>query len=125
MTKNFKVEEFACTCGCGDARISPTIVLVWQMVRDHFKKPVTINSGLRCEARNKAVGGVSSSQHLVKDFDNQAHAADGFIEGVPPIEIYNYVAKIFPNSLGVGVYDTFVHIDDRLDRAYRWDNRKV
>lgn len=123
MTKNFKQEEFQCKCGCGEMRISPTVAFVWQMVRDHFGKPVTINSGARCSRHNARVGGAVSSQHLIKSHDNQAHAADGYIDGVEPIEIKNFIRSISPNALGVGVYDTFVHIDDRKDRAYNWDNR--
>jgi len=36
-----------------------------QPVRDKLKKPITINSGYRCSALNKAVGGASSSQHVL------------------------------------------------------------
>ena len=36
---------------------------VLQPVRDKIGKPITVNSGYRCEELNKAVGGVKSSQH--------------------------------------------------------------
>lgn len=33
-------------------------------LREKYKKPILINSGYRCEALNKLVGGVKNSQHL-------------------------------------------------------------
>ena len=33
-------------------------------LRDWYGKPIRVNSGYRCPALNKAVGGVASSQHL-------------------------------------------------------------
>lgn len=37
---------------------------VLQPLRDHFDEPIKIGSGYRCEKLNKAVGGVSNSQHM-------------------------------------------------------------
>lgn len=122
MTKNFKVEEFKCKCGCGEMRISPTVLLVCQLVRDKFKKPVTISSGSRCSSYNEKVGGVSDSQHKVKG-DGYTHAADIQVKDVEPRLVYSFLNDLFHNTLGIGIYNTFVHIDDRIDRAYRWDNR--
>lgn len=38
-----------------------------ERIREIIGKPVTINSGYRCPALNKAVGGVSSSQHVLAE----------------------------------------------------------
>lgn len=119
MTKNFRVEEFACKCGCGEMRISPTVVLICQMVRDHFKKPVRVTSGSRCDKHNKAVGGVDDSQHKVKG-DEVSHAADVQVDGVKPMIVSAFLDARFPNALGIGTYKTFTHIDDRMDKPYRW-----
>ena len=35
-----------------------------QQIRDHFGKPVYVNSGYRCDRHNKAVGGTSDSYHI-------------------------------------------------------------
>lgn len=43
---------------------------ILQPVRDRWGKPITITSGYRCPALNKAAGGVPTSQHL------QGEAAD-------------------------------------------------
>ena len=36
---------------------------ILQPIRDAWKSPIIVNSGYRSEAVNKAVGGVSNSQH--------------------------------------------------------------
>jgi len=122
MTTNFKQKEFACKCGCGLDSISPTVTLIWQMVRSKFNTSVNITSGCRCVRHNKKVGGVKNSTHLRLAEDGLTHAADGQID-VPLQEVYDYIDNIFPTSLGIGIYNTFIHIDDRMDRAYRWDKR--
>lgn len=50
---------------------------VFQKCRDHFGKPLKVNSGYRCSAVNHAVKGASTSQHLTGqaldlDFGNAA-----------------------------------------------------
>ena len=121
LSKNFSSEEFKCNCGkCGINKVSPVVVLVWQMVRDHFGKSVTINSGVRCPEYNKKVGGKSKSSHMPNDL-GEGQASDGVVKGVNPREVYDFINKMFPNSLGLGVYKNFVHIDSRMDRAYRWE----
>lgn len=39
-------------------------VLILQPIRDKYGKSITVNSGYRCKALNKAVGGASTSQHV-------------------------------------------------------------
>uniref|UniRef100_UPI004027BC86 D-Ala-D-Ala carboxypeptidase family metallohydrolase n=1 Tax=Prevotella sp. TaxID=59823 RepID=UPI004027BC86 len=38
---------------------------VLEPLRQAFGKPIVVNSGFRCEALNKAVGGARSSQHML------------------------------------------------------------
>ena len=50
---------------------------IFQPCRDHFGKPLKVNSGFRCKEVNKAVGGAANSQHLSGqaldlDFGNKA-----------------------------------------------------
>ena len=123
MTKNFKQEEFKCKCGCGEMRISPTIVLLCQLARDKFKQPVTILSGSRCRKHNTNVVGAKDSQHMPKG-DELTHAVDIQVKGVEPRIVYGFFNDLFHSTLGLGIYNTWVHIDDRMDKAYRWDSRK-
>lgn len=59
---------------------------ILQPVRDHFKKPVTVNSGYRGPKLNKACGGSVKSQHM----DGQA--VDFEIPGMCNAELANWVA---------------------------------
>lgn len=113
LSENFKVKEFACRDGSDPVFISPELVRVLQKIRDHFGKPVTITSAYRTPARNKAVGGTASSQHLY------GLAADIKVSGIAPKTVAAYAETLLPTSGGVGLYDTFVHVDVRQKKA-RW-----
>lgn len=117
LSKHFKRKEFACKDGCGlglnDGDVNPELVEVLEDVREHFGKPVVINSGLRCETHNKRVGGAPKSQHLL------GTAADIRIAGVDPKEVYNYLHNKYSDKYGVGKYNNFTHIDVRENKS-RW-----
>lgn len=114
LSANFKVSEFACKDGSDTVFISSVLVTVLQKIRDHFAKPVIINSAYRNDAYNKKVGGADYSQH------KYGTAADIHISGVSPAEIAAYVETIMPNTGGIGIYSSFVHVDVRTARA-RWN----
>lgn len=114
ISANFKVSEFACKDGSDTVFISPGLVTVLQKIRDHFGKPVIINSAYRNDAHNKKVGGADFSQH------KYGMAADINISGVSPATIAAYVETIMPNGGGIGIYSNFVHVDVRAARA-RWN----
>ena len=61
-TKNFKVSEFACK-HCGENKIDQRVINMCQTIRDYLGVPVRVNSGYRCPAHNKKVGGVPNSNH--------------------------------------------------------------
>ena len=58
-----------------------------QPIRDKIKKPIVINSGFRCSALNKAVGGVTNSQHL------KGQAADLHIPGMTIKDTIDFIIK--------------------------------
>lgn len=122
LSKHFKKKEFECKCGCGlglkDGDVNPKLVEVLEDVRTHFGKPVVINSGLRCEAHNKKVGGTKASQHLL------GTAADIRIAGVSPNDVHAYLNGKYTGKYGVGKYRTFTHIDVRANKA-RWKGKGV
>ena len=62
-TKNFKVSEFDCKCGCGFNIVDQRLIDMCQTIRDYLGVPVKINSGCRCEKHNAKVGGVKGSYH--------------------------------------------------------------
>jgi hypothetical protein len=76
---SFKPQEFRCNCGhcCGYPSYMKLVELKHiQRIRNHYNKPMTITSGLRCSHENSRVGGVPNSGHL------KGYAVDFYIEGV-------------------------------------------
>ena len=73
--KYFTIEEFeksptASALGIDNAmpsdaaeRVNALVANVLDPLREAFGKPIYVNSGYRCAALNKAVGGVANSQH--------------------------------------------------------------
>ena len=114
VSTNFKVREFACTDGSDPIFISSELVSVLQKIRNHFGKAVTITSAYRTPTRNKSVGGTAYSQHLY------GMAADIKVGGVSPKKVAEYAETLLPNKGGIGIYDTFTHIDVRSTKS-RWN----
>ncbi len=116
LSENFHKGEFACNC-CGRIHadgVPDALVDALEAIRARFDgKPVNVNSGYRCPAHNQAVGGATQSRHMEGD------AADLWIEGVDPSEVYKVADEIIGDSGGVGRYNTFTHIDVRGHMA-RW-----
>lgn len=91
----FKAGEFACKC-CGRVMIDNRLVTMLDRVRHTLGKPIYVNSGYRCVAHNKAVGGATGSYH-VKGLaaDITAHCDLKrlqrlcFAAGIPTAVIYN------------------------------------
>ncbi len=111
LSKNFKVKEFACKDGSDPVFIAPDLVEVLQKIRDHFGKPLKINSAYRTPSYNKKVGGVARSQHTY------GTAADIKITGISPKTLYAYADSLLGNKGGLGLYNTFVHLDVREKKS--------
>lgn len=45
--------------------LTKLIEAVLDPLREWYGKPIIVNSGYRCEALNKAIGGAKSSQHML------------------------------------------------------------
>ena len=113
LTPNFKVREFACRDGSDPIFIAPALTEVLQAIRSHFQTPVTVSSGYRTPGYNKKVDGAAYSQHLY------GAAADIQVKGVSPAAVAAFAETLLPDSGGIGVYPTFVHVDVREQRS-RW-----
>ena len=114
LSKHFKREEFACSCGCGFDTVDKETLHVLGAVRDRFDAPVTITSGCRCPEHNKRIGGASSSKHT------EGRAADFRVQGVTSNEVYDFLDWMYPDQYGIGLYSTWVHIDTRSGKPARW-----
>lgn len=113
LSTNFKVKEFACKDGTDTIFVDSELVEILQKIREHFGKPLIINSGYRTEAHNKKVDGATYSQH------KYGKAADIRITGVSPKEIGAFAETLLINRGGIGVYSNFTHIDVREVKS-RW-----
>lgn len=114
-TKHFNKDtdkRLTCPC-CPEQDVLPAVYIVLEMIRNHFGRPVKINSGYRCINHNKQVGGVPDSKHT------QGLAVDVVVVGIPSKMVYEFLDNHFPNSFGLGLYNTFTHVDVRSKKA-RW-----
>ncbi len=111
LSKFFKRSEFACKCNCGYDTIDAELLQVLTDLREHFGKIVLISSGARCESHNKMIGGSSKSKHLL------GKASDIVVRGYEPHEVATYLRAKYPDTYGIGEYDTFCHVDVRSTKA--------
>ena len=116
LSPHFRLREFACKDGSDKVLVDDTLVELLETIREAAGGAVTINSAYRTPAHNAAVGGVSSSQHLY------GRAADIVVEGASPLLVGQIAEYYLDQWGGIGVYQTFTHVDTRGIRS-RWDNR--
>lgn len=114
LAKYFRREEFACKCGCGFSTVDVELLEILVDCREYFGAPVRINSGCRCPEHNKAVGGEKKSYHM------DGRAADITVRGVDPTEVAAWFQAAYPDKYGLGVYNTFVHVDSRSGKWRGW-----
>ncbi len=120
ITENISRHELACHCGCGADSMDVETVRVIQSCCDHFanllgdRVVLHIHSANRCLSHNAHVGGVDDSEHP------KARALDFSIDDVMPSLIYEYLDDKYPLQYGLGLYDTFTHMDSRTNGPARW-----
>lgn len=112
LATNFKAREFDCQgrgC-CSTTPIDDKLVDYLQQIRNHFGKPVYVTA-YRCKTHNaKVANAAPNSYHCY------GQAADFHIDGIAPAEIAKYAESI--GIKGIGLYDTFVHIDTRTSKSF-------
>lgn len=120
LTANFNVSEFRCglgsPCNCTTTLIDEQLPIYLQMIRDHFGASIIITSGYRCSSYNSKIGGAYGSRHT------KGQACDFYISGVEPLKIAQYAESI--GIKGIGLYDTFVHIDTRAAKSFWYSHKE-
>jgi uncharacterized protein YcbK (DUF882 family) len=115
LTPHFKACEFFCKCGkCEEQIIDDKLVDKLERLRNSLNLPIKLNCGFRCAAHNKMVGGEVNSQHLL------GKAADISVEFLTLERMKEEAEKVGFN--GIGLYDTFIHVDVR-EEPTTWDRR--
>jgi len=104
-----------------EGRLKP-LARALEIIRKEFEdKPVRIISAYRPLPYNRALGSEDSSQHV------QGRAADFQIGGVDPGAIFRRVIELHRLGRieigGIGVYDSFNHVDVRGGSLHTWDER--
>lgn len=69
-------------------------------IREAYGKPITISSGYRCPALNKAVGGVATSQHTKGEAVDMVGKTDEETQKIYQIAkaLYNYDQLLFESN---------------------------
>ena len=117
ISDHFGVWEFKCKDSSRVIVLDKALVELLEIIRLHYNKPLHINSGYRTVQYNATLKNSSpKSQHIL------GKAADIWLNDVSPKQLYSWLDSSYPNSLGIGIYDTFVHVDVREGKS-RWDYR--
>lgn len=110
--KYFKLEEFACRCGCGENAIVPAFVDKLDSLRDKCGFPLHINSGYRCPKHNAKISETGRDGPHTK-----GRAADIEAYGNRTYEILRHVHDC--GFTGIGLLQKgpsrYVHLDDLTD----------
>ena len=120
-TKNFLVNEFACSCGCPHGEMDPKHMDLLQRLRD-VAGPLKVTSGIRCTTYNKLIGGAKRSQHI-PDANGLCHACDitfatGLRSNRQMLKLYTLADQL--HFKGIGLYRARIHVDSRPGRRARW-----
>lgn len=116
VTQFFSEEEFTCGCGegnCSAPSISHVLIYKLSLIRLAYGKPLIVSSGLRCKAKNNAVGGAPRSTHiqgLAADIQANSHAER--------FEIFKLALDY--GITGIGLYKKHIHLDVRAGRPVIW-----
>ena len=120
-TKNFKVSEFTCHCGCGANEIDQRVINMAQTIKDALGVPVHVNSGYRCEAHNKRVDGAKNSKHM-KGLAADLSCSLGAVKMFETVKKLKAEGKL-PDLDYCIRYKTFIHIDCGGKRKNMWEVR--
>lgn len=124
---NFRPEEVLSMDGLtfleyGYLPIQMSLLDKLEKLREVIGKPIIVNSGVNTHRgyrsiseNSKLEGAATHSWHC------KGCAADVSIAGMTPFEVGEVATKL--GFTGVGIYDTFTHIDIRLGEYVTWDFR--
>ncbi len=114
LSEYFNRDEFKCKCEkCNFDTVDHELIVVLETMRYYFNKPIIINSACRCARHNANEGGGTNSKHLY------GLAADIIVKSIMPKDVQEYLINTYPDKYGIGVYNSFTHIDVRAKKA-RW-----
>jgi zinc D-Ala-D-Ala carboxypeptidase len=102
---HFLPKELSCRhCGALPDPLDVELLDRLEALRSIIGKPLRVNSGHRCRQHNLIVGGAAYSQH-------KKLAVDVSLHGLDPLKLYT--AAVALGFLGIGLGDSFIHLDMR------------
>lgn len=113
----FKEYEWTCQDNCGANKVRASFLLKMDEAREIAQIPFVINSGCRCKAHNKSVGGSPTSSHISTD-DSPCCAFDIAV----PNSHARYVilsSLIKAGFTRIGIAKTFIHVDEDESKPER------
>lgn len=99
-------DEFKCKCNeenCHFTLIAYRLIYAWDKVRSKWGKPLTVNSGFRCQLHNEDIGGENHSRHTI------GHAIDIDTHLMEEQEEKDFIELCLAYFDIVLKYDTFIH----------------
>lgn len=121
ISPHFRLEEFRSRDGADvPYRSYDDLEALCQQLLEPLRREfgrVVITSGYRTKARNRAVGGAPRSYHRYDIRNRRGVAADFQCAMGTPGDWYAFLGGFRPG--GMGLYTTFVHVDNRTTFA-RW-----
>lgn len=100
------------------SEVQPELLILLERVREAWAKPVIVNCAYRSPKHNAEVGGVPNSYHV------KGLAADIRPQDLADLPKFQALCAELNADGGVGLYDTFCHVDARGSTA-RWDARSA
>jgi len=100
--KNFKLDEFKCSC-CGSVDIHSDLLDLLQIARDTLG-PLQITSAYRCPSHNSSVSSTGENGPHTKSKAVDIHVSNSQHRK----QLIDYFA---PKVSGLGIAKTFIHID--------------
>lgn len=108
--RHFKKSEFDSPDEPGSGeKMNYGFLVLLDIIREHYKKPIVVNSGFRTKEHNAAVGGAFDSSHLI------GRAADIRVENDEDrAKIIFLMITLGIKRIGIG--SNFLHLDTDWDK---------
>lgn len=113
----FTRAEFRCPCGkCGGFPVEPEekMVRTVDTIRAKLGKPITVNSGVRCQSHNDELPGSAKNSNHIKGM-----AADLHCNTATPAEMKAAAEAVMGKTGGIGLYKWGIHVD--VGKYSRWN----
>lgn len=126
ISKNFRMAEFYSTSSDAPEEhyFDDRIPVILQEIRDYFLCPVRVTSTFRTQAHQIQISGKKTSAHclgIACDFTMRSKELSEFIYSIRT-RGYWYESLREAGISGIGLYDSFVHIDTRTQENYPYFN---